>query len=137
MTTEEKLYLTEIHEMIHRHFEMYPYEAGDFQENGYLTDEAALRILSAIVKMLPEKARQVLSKHAFEERMNAYCDELVATGAMERGPDKNGMPSYSKIRDWTEEESERAWARADARIERAAGERGWEYKEARKRRRVQ
>lgn len=136
MAAKQKRYLAEVYEMIFRHAERYPYEVGDFQD-GYLTDEASSRVLSAIEETVPEEVHRFLRKLSEEEQFNATIDELVAIGAMERVPDKTGKPTYRIVREFSQEEFDRAWARADAQIETEAAEHFSAYMEARKRRKVQ
>jgi hypothetical protein len=101
----------------------YPLEDEGFDENGEVTEAAAVRMMTDVFEMLPEKARQALRTHTLEEQMNAAMNELAAIGALERVPSNTGMPTHRKVRDWSNEESERAWAR-EAQTETEDAERG-------------
>jgi hypothetical protein len=134
MILEGKHSLAELERLITRLLEIFPYDADDFDGDGYLTDVAALRVVSAIAKVLVKKAHEVVGAHAFEEYVNACLDDMVAIGALECLPSKNGKPTYRRLRDLSSEGSECVAARAEARIKAKASECRRVQTEAQKRR---
>jgi hypothetical protein len=116
MKPDEKRDLAKAERIISRFLDTHPLKEQDFDPDGQFTEEATERFRKIFKRIMPEKAFRALEKSMFELQVGAVMDELVAIGALEYGPIDNGMPTYQRVRDWTDEEAERASARADARL---------------------
>jgi hypothetical protein len=116
MTEQEKRDFAEAQRIISRFMEKHPLEDQDFDSEGVLTEEATEKFRRIFERIMPQKPFRALEKQMFELQMNAVMSELVAIGALEYGPTQNGSQSYRRVRDWSDEEAQRAWARAEARL---------------------
>lgn len=115
MTGKNPKTVTETQRQVDSIINLYPFEDSDFKDNGYLTDEAVERVKSAALEVIPKETFRKLGEEAFEENIALYMEELAAVGALTPTVTSEGLKAFTKVRDWTDEESEAAWLRVKAK----------------------